>query len=172
VWFAPWSARSWDDLWAEFAAAIVEALEAQNPAPKSLRKLKLKLLGRKTQKHAKQQQFLDVDGADFQTLLSELGGRRVIIFVDDLDRVDPCLVPQLLLALRELLDLPGFVFVLAFDDKIVSKALTAYHKAWDTGQAFLEKIIDFRFPVPRTTFTSRSSLRLRFGPAARLLIPA
>ncbi len=174
VWFAPWSARGWDDLWAEFAAVIVEVLEAQSLAPKSLRKLKLKLLGRKTQKHAKQvatelsglsavakpavgaafaflQQFLDVDGADFQTLLGELGGRRVIVFVDDLDRVDPRLVPQLLLALRELLDLPGFVFVLAFDDEIVSKALTAYHTAWDSGRAFLEKIIDFRFPVPRAT---------------------
>ena len=174
VWFAPWSARSWDDLWAEFAAAIVEALEAQNLAPKTIRRLRLKLLGRKTQKYAKQvttelsglsavakpavgagfaflQQFLDVNGADFQTLLSELDGWRVIVFVDDLDRVDPRLVPQLLLALRELLDLPGFVFVLAFDDEIVSRALTAYHTAWDSGQAFLEKIIDFRFPVPRAT---------------------
>ena len=174
VWFAPWSARSWDNLWSEFAAAIVEALKAQSLAPRSLKKLKFKLLGRKTQKHAEQvakelsglsavakpavgagfaflQQFLDVDGADFQTLLSELGGRRVIVFVDDLDRVDPRLVPQLLLALRELLDLPGFVFVLAFDDEIVSKALTVYHAAWDSGQAFLEKIIDFRFQVPGAT---------------------
>lgn len=172
--FSPWSAHSWDDLWAEFAAVLVSALESHDAATKTVKKLKYKLLGKKVEKRVKPlvtdlanlsatakasagagfallQQFLDVDGSDFQALQSELNGRRVIVLIDDLDRADPRLVPQLLLALRELLDLPGFIFVLAFDDEIISKALTVYHTAWSGGEAFLEKIIDFRQPLPRAT---------------------
>jgi hypothetical protein len=68
--------------------------------------------------------------------------------VDDLDRADPKLVPQLLLSFREILDLPGFAFVLAFDDDIIGDALVEYHSAWSDGGAFLEKILDFRFDLP------------------------
>jgi ABC-type Na+ transport system ATPase subunit NatA len=48
--FAPWSARTWDDLWVEFAAALVESLKTHNATTKSLNKLKYKLLGKKIQK--------------------------------------------------------------------------------------------------------------------------
>ncbi len=126
----------------------MSSLETHEAATKTVKRLKYKLLGKRVQKHVKplatdlaslsaaakasagagfalMQQFLDVHGSDFQALQSELNGRRVIVFIDDLDRADLRLVPQLLMALRELLDLPGFIFVLAFDDEIISKALTA-----------------------------------------------
>jgi hypothetical protein len=53
----------------------------------------------------------------------------VIVFIDDLDRATPELLPKLLLSLREILDLPGFTFVLAFDNEIVADGLKTANKA-------------------------------------------
>lgn len=76
-------------------------------------------------------------------------GQRVVVFIDDLDRADPVVIPQLLLALRELLDLPRFTFVLAFDRSIVAAALEKYNPAWGkSGFQFLEKVVDFPFTLP------------------------
>lgn len=87
--------------------------------------------------------------SDIDNLVRQVGNRRVVVFVDDLDRTDPAVVPRLLLALRELLDLPTFVFVLAFDKRVVSAALQQYSGAWGKyGDAFLEKIIDFPITLP------------------------
>lgn len=81
----------------------------------------------------------------------------MVVLIDDLDRCDPQFLPQLLLSLREVLDLPGFVFVLAFDDEIVADALTDSNRAWKNGSIFLEKILDFRFHLP--TITDRQKRR-------------
>src|SRR5205823_2979995 len=80
---------------------------------------------------------------------------------DDLDRCSPALIPQLLLSLRELLDLPGFTFILAFDDEIVAKALTEKNPAWIQGNDFLEKILDFRFHLPPITEQQKEKLTVR-----------
>lgn len=73
---------------------------------------------------------------------------RIIVSIDDLDRADPVALPKLLLSLRELMDLPGFAFILAFDPLIVNQALKAYSITYseerldNPRQPFLEKIID------------------------------
>jgi len=82
-----------------------------------------------------------------EKLRSALGTHRVFVFIDDLDRVDPKLIPLLLLTLRDVLDIPQFNFVLAFDDHIVSDSLKGYNPAWADGREFLDKIIDFPFPL-------------------------
>jgi KAP family P-loop domain len=78
--------------------------------------------------------------------------KRIIVFIDDLDRADPKVAPLMLLALRELLDLPGFCFVIAIDYDVVTRALGAYNTAWkDRGGVFLEKIVDFAIALPPPT---------------------
>ena len=73
---------------------------------------------------------------------------RIIVSIDDLDRADPVALPKLLLSLRELMDIPGFAFILAFDPLIVNQALKAYSSTYseekldNPRQPFLEKIID------------------------------
>jgi KAP family P-loop domain len=75
--------------------------------------------------------------------------KRVVVFIDDLDRADPRILPQNLLALRELLDWPKFSFVLAFDTEIVARSLTEYSKAFgDNANLFLEKIVDITIAIP------------------------
>jgi len=70
-------------------------------------------------------------------------GKRIIVLIDDLDRADPHIVPHLLFAVREMLDLPSFSFILAFDPKVLGEILGRYHPGWGNGINFLEKIIEF-----------------------------
>ena len=93
-------------------------------------------------------QWLAPSGQQIQKIREKLSGQRLVVLIDDLDRTAPELLPKFLLALREILDLPGFTFVLAFDDVIVGTALKQENAAWAEGQDFLEKILDFRFSLP------------------------
>jgi len=95
--------------------------------------------------------YLKPKGETFKKILSQLGKRRIIVIIDDLDRTDPKLIPNLLMSLREVLDLPGFSFILSFDTEIVNEALQKYHPAWGKGDDFLEKILDFRYTLPTPT---------------------
>lgn len=84
-----------------------------------------------------------------EAIITELGTRKVIVFIDDLDRTESSLIPKLLLSLRELLDFSKFTFVLAFDKKIVTASLETYNSAWlAAGEDFLSKVIDFPFDLP------------------------
>ena len=72
-----------------------------------------------------------------------LKNKKFLVLIDDLDRANPDLIPELLLSLRDVLDLPGFAFVLAFDYNVITSAIGNKNKAWGDGRLFLEKIIDF-----------------------------
>lgn len=95
--------------------------------------------------------LLQPDSEFLKRVRSKVGERRVIVIIDDLDRADPKIIPRLLLALREVLDVPAFSFVMAFDLDIVADALTDYHSGYAAGHPFLEKIVDFPFYLPVAT---------------------
>jgi hypothetical protein len=92
--------------------------------------------------------WLRPGGAQVKKIRERLGDKRVIVFIDDLDRATPELLPKLLLSLREILDLPGFTFVLAFDNEIVAGGLVTANSAWGDGDSFLDKILDFHYYLP------------------------
>jgi len=87
--------------------------------------------------------FFSFKEKDLKSLRDALGNRRVIILIDDLDRTAPELVPEILFALKELMDAPGFSFICAFDPNVVGKVLGRYHPGFGEGLKFLEKIIDY-----------------------------
>ena len=172
--FNPWAIRDWNDLWEEFGNRLLEALSSANIPFDSSWKKSLKdsgrwleskgvgsvaemaaaLFGREKAYNAAfgtLSRWLRYDGAQIRAIRNKLQKRRLVVLVDDLDRCAPELIPQLLLSLRELLDLPGFTFLLAFDDEIVAQALTHENPAWVEGSNFLEKILDFRFHLPVIT---------------------
>jgi hypothetical protein len=89
---------------------------------------------------------------DMEDLTAQIGNKRVVVFIDDLDRAEPAVVPKLLLVLRELLDYAQFAFVLAFDRRVVATALEQSNLAWGkAGETFLDKVIDFRVDLPQPT---------------------
>ncbi len=103
--------------------------------------------------------------ADVDALMGAVktgGFERVVIFIDDLDRADPRLVPATLLALRELLDWPGLAFVLAFDKDVVASALVQHSPAFGaSADRFLEKIVDVPFSLPEPTPLQSQALAMR-----------
>ena len=80
-----------------------------------------------------------------QTLQKEAGDKRLVVMIDDLDRVKIDLVPHLLLALVESLDLSRCAFVLGLDPHVIGRALPQVHAGWGTTVEFLEKAIEFPF---------------------------
>ncbi|UMZ14910.1 AAA family ATPase [Pseudomonas sp. MPFS] len=117
--------------------------------------------------------MLQLKEEDLEALHRQLGARRVIVFIDDLDRADPKILPETLLALRELLDWPGFVFVLAFDHELISRALCSYSEAFgESAQHFLDKIIDVPFALPAPTAKQTEKMVMKNLQACCGFLPA
>jgi len=173
-WFSPWAIRNWEDLWDDFGSLLLEALSAAKvPFDDSWKKglkdsskwLESKGIAELTQAAASLfgkdriattgfrilSRWLKYDGPQIRAIREKLGDKRVVVLIDDLDRCAPELLPRLLMSLREILDLPGFTFLLAFDDEIVARALASANPAWLEGSNFLEKILDFRYYLPAIT---------------------
>lgn len=83
-------------------------------------------------------------------IVAELGNRKLVVFIDDLDRARPEIIPDFLLAIREVLSLPNSFFVLALSPEIVHEGLEQIHKGWARVESFLEKIVEWAsyLPVP------------------------
>ena len=114
-----------------------------------------------------------INKADLDALAQNLEGRRVVVFIDDLDRADPKLIPKTLLALREMLDWPNFSFVLAFDRKVVGSALAEYSKAYgENAQMFLEKVVDVPFEIAAPTAPQKLALASRAFSTCCSFVPA
>jgi hypothetical protein len=82
------------------------------------------------------------------TIGEHLGdGRRVVVLVDDLDRCSPDRVIEVIEAIRLLMDVPGFVFVLAIDYDVLIDAVESRYPHADAHR-FIEKIIQVPFRIP------------------------
>ncbi len=76
--------------------------------------------------------------------------KRVIILIDDLDRLDKHETHTLFRLIKACADFPNVCYVLAFDDAAVSKAIGERYGGGDepAGRAFLEKIIQVPLQLP------------------------
>lgn len=89
----------------------------------------------------------EIGVSDLQRVMNGLQDhRRIVVLVDDIDRVDSALVPKLLMGLHEIFDgLDRFAVIVALDPDVVSGALGQLNPAWGSGPAFLDKIVQFPF---------------------------
>jgi hypothetical protein len=77
--------------------------------------------------------------------------KRVVIFVDDLDRLQPGKAVEVLEVLKLFLDCDRCVFVLAIDYSVVSTGITEKYGSRigeEKGKSFFDKIIQVPFKVP------------------------
>ena len=78
---------------------------------------------------------------------------KIVIFVDDLDRIDPPEAVKILELLKNIFSIPGCVFVLAIDYQVVIKGLKEKfgertpENEWEF-RAFFDKIIQLPFLMP------------------------
>lgn len=88
---------------------------------------------------------LDKIRDSLQKHLRELD-RPLVVFVDDIDRLEPDQIRMLLRQVKANANLPNIVFVLLFQPSIVERALDCV--ADGDGRAFLEKIVQANFDLP------------------------
>lgn len=72
--------------------------------------------------------------------------RRIIVFIDDLDRLDPSETAEVLRLIRSVAAFPQVTYIVAYDPEVVANALTEALNL--DGRRFLEKIVQVRFLVP------------------------
>lgn len=74
--------------------------------------------------------------------------RRLVVFVDDLDRCLPDKALQVLEALKLFLDVPGCVYVLGLDPEAIENAVRTRYQGDVKVREYLEKIVQLPFILP------------------------
>src|SRR5437870_1724172 len=169
IWFNPWEHSTKDALWCAFVLKVMGEPVLRNI--KGARKARIKGQFRRLWQgtkfieagvqivHDKTGKLVDTgldlvrklfsfSADDLKALRDSLGEKRVLILIDDLDRTAPELVPEILFALKELMNTPSFSFICAFDPGVVGQVLGDYHKGFGDGLKFLDKIIDYPRRLP------------------------
>ncbi|PWE16069.1 KAP family P-loop NTPase fold protein [Alcaligenes faecalis] len=72
--------------------------------------------------------------------------RPLVVFVDDIDRLEPEQIRMLFRQVKANANLPNIIFLLLFQPSIVERALDSVSA--DDGRAFLEKIVQVNFDLP------------------------
>ena len=169
VWFNPWSSGSLNGMWFQLAHELHRQLVRRGielsawTDIKSVATEKWRSAGTATEIDRLRgvsglvNRVLGFNKDDIEKLEKALGERRVIIIIDDIDRADPAIVPQLLLSLREILDKARFSFLIPYDKRRVVTAIEDTYRHW-SGEDFLEKIFDYQLKVPETTVEERWAL--------------
>lgn len=92
---------------------------------------------------------------DLTTLIDVYLGKdntnRLYVFIDDLDRLEPVRAVELLEGIKNFLDIPRCVFMLAIDTKVVMEGLKAkYGENMDEDKQvhFFDKIIQIPYKLP------------------------
>jgi len=105
----------------------------------------------------------DIKG-QFKTCVNKIIGDnpngRIVIFIDDLDRLEPRKAVEMLEVLKNFLDCTGCVFVLAIDYEVVVRGVASkYGKLGDDkkteeqkGKSFFDKIIQVPFKMPISSY--------------------
>jgi hypothetical protein len=94
------------------------------------------------------------------------GADRVVVLIDDLDRVLPERAVEILEALKNFVDVERCVFVLACDYAVVTKGLKQKFKVSEKelgGRSFFDKIIQVPFQMPVYQYEVQRYLRAMLG---------
>jgi hypothetical protein len=82
--------------------------------------------------------------------------RRIIVFIDDIDRLFPAEVFEMVRIIKAVGDLPNVGYVLAWDSAYVSEALLKLGVPF--AESYLDKVVQVRLPVPALSFSMRAFL--------------
>ena len=87
---------------------------------------------------------------------------RIVIFIDDLDRVKPIKALELLESIKNFMDIPGCVFVLAVDYEVVQMGMSqklGVDLQKTSGKSFFDKIIQLPFTMPDSSYDIEAFLK-------------
>lgn len=119
----------------DLAGALAdEALADQGNAEQSMESFKIALKG-------------IVESLTAEEMDSEK--KKIIIFVDELDRCRPTYAIEVLECIKHFFSVPGLVFVLAIDDRQLKSAIASVYGGELDGDGYLRRFIDWRFELPK-----------------------
>ena len=124
----------------------------------------IEYLGNVTKWLKKRYERLDRKGLK-KTVMDRLPN-RFVVFVDDIDRVQPEKIMQMMEAIKLFQDTERFIFVLAMDTRVVRFAIGKHYKFMsedmrhqeEMGRFYLEKMIQVPFHLPELSPAQRLSL--------------
>jgi predicted KAP-like P-loop ATPase len=93
------------------------------------------------------------------------GVERIVVFIDDLDRLQPLHAVELLEVLKIFLDCEKCVFILAIDYNVVVSGVKSKYGAdfkADKGRSFFDKIIQVPFKMPVAQYDISSFVKKTF----------
>jgi hypothetical protein len=99
-------------------------------------------------------------------MVEKSSSERIVVFVDDLDRLVPIRAVELLENLKIFLDLPKCVFLLACDYKVVVQGLKEKFNVSEgetKGRSFFDKIIQVPFNMPLAQYQVHLYLKRLLG---------
>jgi tetratricopeptide (TPR) repeat protein len=77
------------------------------------------------------------------------GPKKLVIFIDDLDRCQPATAIAMMEALKLYLSLPGCIFVLGIDPELIQSAIAnEYATLGIAKESYLNKIVQLPFTIP------------------------
>lgn len=101
-----------------------------------------KLIGMATKRKPKDVPALK---SEISKILKE-AGKRILVIIDDIDRLTPEETRQLFTVIKALADFPNVVYLLAFDRDVAAQAIN--QQSGLPGERYLEKIIQVPFELP------------------------
>ena len=83
--------------------------------------------------------------AEISEILKE-ANKRILVVIDDIDRLTPEEIRQLFTVIKALADFPNVIYLLAFDREVITQALCS--QTGLPGERYLEKIVQVPFEMP------------------------
>lgn len=161
AWFNPWRFLQEEAMLSEFfgvlAASVQTTLKTKGERAAATIAKYGKWVG---MVYDRADKVADVAGTHADATLEELRerlkgelkalGKRIVVFIDDIDRLDSSEVASLFRLIKACADLPHVVYVLAFDREMVARTIGAKLVDGDAeaGRRFLEKIVQIPVALP------------------------
>lgn len=95
--------------------------------------------------------------AEIDKALGEMD-RRIVVVMDDIDRLSADEIAEVFLILKAVADFPRTIYLLAFDDRVVRRAIRI--KLGVNGKTYLEKIVQLQIELPTIGNTAIQQLFL------------
>lgn len=148
-----------------FGGSVKTGLSTLNPSilPDALKEFSESVQRTKTIIHVQKIQFKEQFQYRFEEIINTYyckRNKRVVIFIDDLDRCLPEKALEILEAIKTFMDVEGCIFIIGIDKRVISYIVRQKYKNYDekgesvedlvflNGENYLEKIIQLSFQLP------------------------
>lgn len=137
--------RKFTDGLARFGSFVEFAGDASGIVPVKWFGRGMKSAGKATEKKAETPPLPELK-ENLVRSLKELG-HRFVVTIDDVDRLEPSEVIEVLRLVRSVADFPNVIYLLCYDSDILAHSIKEAAKV-KSGQSYLEKIVQLTIMVP------------------------